>query len=221
MLGQAELAQGSAQRRFLVLNKWIIALMALLAFGGVAEAKKKPKLGPTITVLAPTPPVRAEDTWVLALSTGGQVRIQLRPDRAPSHVDRIKLLTRAGFYDGLTFHRVIEGFMAQAGDPKGTGEGGSALPDLKAEFNDLPHLRGTVSMARTSAPDTANSQFFICFQPVMKLDNKYTVFGRVLSGIEAVDAIARGEPPAEPSRIVKAWIESDGPDAARVPLPAS
>lgn len=221
MFGQAGLAQKSALRRNFVLRKWIIALMALLAFGGVAEAKKKPKAGPQFTVVAPTPPVRPEDTWILQLSTGGQVRMQLRPDRAPGHVDRIKLLTRAGFYDGLTFHRVIEGFMAQAGDPKGTGEGGSPLPDLKAEFNDLPHLRGTLSAARTSAPDTANSQFFICFQPVMKLDNKYTVFGRVLSGMEFVDAIARGEPPAEPSRIVRAWIESDGPDAARVPLPVS
>ena len=133
---------------------------------------------------------------------------------------RIKQLARAGFYDGVTFHRVIEGFMAQTGDPQGTGEGGSPLPDLKAEFNDLPHLRGTVSMARTNEPDTANSQFFIVFTPVMRLDNKYTVFGRVMSGMQYVDAIERGEPPLNPSKIVHAWIGADGPDAARVPLPA-
>jgi peptidylprolyl isomerase len=133
-------------------------------------------------------------------------------------VERIRALTRAGFYDGVVFHRVIDGFMAQTGDPQGTGQGGSPLPDLKAEFNDLPHLRGAMSMARTNEPDSANSQFFIVFQPTLRLDNKYTVLGRVVSGMAFVDAIERGEPPANPSRIVKAWIAADGPSAPRVPL---
>ncbi len=201
-----------------MLKKVLIVMMAFLAMSSVAEAKKKPKFAPVVPVTLTTPPVTADDTLVLQLSTGGAVKIQLRPDIAPGHVARIKLLVRSGFYDGLVFHRVIEGFMAQTGDPKGTGEGGSALPDLKAEFNPLPHLRGSVSMARTDKPDSANSQFFICFQPAMKLDNKYTVFGRVISGIEFVDLIERGEPPASPSKIVKAWIQADGPNAARTPL---
>ncbi len=201
-----------------MLKRLIIALMAVLAFGGIAEAKKKPKIVAFVPVVLTAPPISADNTLDLQLSTGGNVRIQLRPDIAPSHVARIKTLVRAGFYDGVVFHRVIEGFMAQTGDPKGTGEGGSPLPDLKAEFNALPHLRGTVSMARTNAPDTANSQFFICFQPVMKLDNKYTVFGRVVSGMEFVDLIERGEPPASPSKVVRAWIEGDGPNAPRRPL---
>jgi len=203
-----------------VVKNWILALMAVLALGGVAEAKKKDVVAPT-PVASVTPPLTPDNTLVLQLSTGGAVRIQLRPDKAPGHVERIKTLTRAGFYDGLIFHRVIEGFMAQAGDPQGTGAGGSPLPDLKAEFNDLPHLRGALSMARTENPDSANSQFFIVFQPVMKLDNKYTVLGRVVEGMAYVDAIERGEPPASPSRIVKAWIESDGPDAPRVALPVA
>lgn len=158
----------------------------------------------------------------LELSTGGEVVILMRPDKAPASVERIRTLARAGFYDGIIFHRVIEGFMAQTGDPKGTGEGGSPLPDLKAEFNDLPHLRGAVSMARTDQPDTANSQFFICFQPTVRLDGKYTVFGRVTSGMQFVDAITRGDAEGRvldnPSKIVRAWIQADGRDAARVPL---
>lgn len=164
------------------------------------------------------PPPTPDNVLHLALSTGGEVTIELRPDRAPGHVARVKQLTRAGFYDGLLFHRVIEGFMAQTGDPEGTGSGGSPLPDLKAEFNDLPHFRGAVSMARTDDPNSANSQFFIVFQPTLRLDGKYTVFGRVLSGMQYVDAIERGEPPAAPSRIVKAWLGSDGRDAPRVTL---
>lgn len=204
-----------------MLKKLIFALMVMLATVGVAEAKKKPKLAPLSPIAATVPAPTADNVLLLQVSTGGVIRIQLRPDLAPGHVERIKLLTRAGFYDGVLFHRVIDGFMAQTGDPKGTGEGGSPLPDLKAEFNATPHLRGTVSMARTDQPDTANSQFFICFQPTMKLDNKYTVFGRVISGMEFVDAIERGEPPTNPSRIIKAWIEADGPNAARTPLPAT
>ncbi|MEO1044168.1 MAG: peptidylprolyl isomerase [Pseudomonadota bacterium] len=144
----------------------------------------------------------------LDLSTGGRVTIQLYPDVAPTHVERIKTLARQGFYDGIIFHRVIDGFMAQTGDPTGTGQGGSELPNLKAEFNRLPHIRGTVSMARTSDPDSANSQFFIVFYPRFSLDNKYTNFGRVKSGMQYVDMISRGEPPTQPSRIVQASLAS-------------
>jgi peptidylprolyl isomerase len=144
--------------------------------------------------------------WILDLSNGGQVVVQLRPDAAPLAVERIKTLTRQGFYNGLTFHRVIPGFMAQGGDPKGDGSGGSPLPDLKAEFNSLPHLRGTVSAARAAEPDSANSQFYIMFVPRVSLDGKYTVFGRVVSGMPFVDQIAPGEPPVEPTRIVRATL---------------
>lgn len=150
-----------------------------------------------------------DNTLVLTLSTGGDVRVLMRPDLAPGHVERIKLLTRQGFYDGLKFHRVIEGFMAQTGDPLGTGGGGSDLPDLKAEFNEFPHLRGVLSMARTNEEDSANSQFFIMLQPNFGLDNQYTVWGRVIDGMEFVDPIERGEPPANPSTIVKAVIAGD------------
>jgi peptidylprolyl isomerase len=162
--------------------------------------------------VAPAPAPAAadpENMLVLDLSTGGRVTIQMFPAVAPAHVERIKALTRQGFYNGVVFHRVIDGFMAQTGDPKGTGLGGSELPDLKAEFNNTPHLRGTVSMARTNEPDTANSQFFICFQPRFNLDKKYTAFGRVTSGMQFVDAIERGEPPASPSKVLQASIAAD------------
>ena len=201
------------------MKRLFVAAFMFFGLAGTASAKDEvpaPAPAPVSTIPAPEP----DNILVLDLSTGGQVRIQMRPDKAPKHVERIKQLTRAGFYDGVVFHRVIEGFMAQTGDPQGTGEGGSPLPDLKAEFNDLPHLRGTVSMARTNEPDTANSQFFIVFSPVLRLDNKYTVFGRVMSGMPYVDAIERGEPPLNPSKVVHAWIGADGPDAPRVPLPA-
>ncbi len=165
---------------------------------------------------APAPAANpAENILHLDLSTGGRVSILLFPDTAPAHVERIKTLTRQGFYNGIIFHRVIEGFMAQTGDPTGTGTGGSPLPDLKAEFSARPHLRGTVSMARAQSEDSANSQFFICFQPRFQLDNKYTVFGRVIAGMQYVDAIQRGEPPATPDRILQASIASDN-----VPPPA-
>ena len=142
----------------------------------------------------------------LDLSNGGRVVIQLRPDAAPLMVERIRTLTGQGFYNGLAFHRVIPGFMAQGGDPKGDGSGGSTLPDVKAEFNALPHLRGSVAAARTENPDSANSQFYIMFAPRASLDHKYTVFGRVISGMDAVDKIAEGEPPAEPTKIVSARV---------------
>jgi peptidylprolyl isomerase len=164
--------------------------------------------------LVATVPATPDNIWVLDLSDGGHVRIQLRPDVAPGAVERIKTLTRQHFYDGLAFHRVIDGFMAQGGDPKGDGTGGSELPDLKAEFNWLPHMRGTVSMARAEGEDSANSQFYIMLMPRMQLDHKYTVFGRVISGMDGVDKIARGEPPDAPTKIVKAAIEADQQSAA-------
>ena len=169
-------------------------------------------------VVAPVAAPDPQNILHLELSTGGAITVAMRPDKAPAHVERVKLLARAGFYDGLLFHRVIDGFMAQTGDPQGTGSGGSPLPDLKSEFNDLPHLRGSISMARTDDPNSANSQFFLLFQPTIRLDGKYTVFGRLTSGMAYVDAIERGEPPATPSKIVRAWIESDGQNAARVAL---
>jgi len=171
--------------------------------------------------LRATVPVTPDNIWVLDLSDGGHVRIQLRPDVAPGHVERIKALTRQGFYNGLEFHRVIDGFMAQGGDPKGDGTGGSELPDLKQEFNWLPHMRGTVSMARAAGEDSANSQFYIMLMPRLQLDHQYTVFGRVIDGMAGVDAISKGEPPANPTKIVRAYIESDGaPPAAPLPAPA-
>ena len=150
------------------------------------------------------------DTLTFTLDTGngqgGDVVIRLRPDLAPGHVERITELANEGFYDGVVFHRVIPGFMAQGGDPSGTGTGGSDRPDLKAEFNDAPHVRGTCSMARTAVPDSANSQFFICFDDARFLDRQYTVWGNVESGMEHVDALPKGEPPREPGTIVKASV---------------
>ena len=146
------------------------------------------------------------NTLTLTLSSGGDVVIKLRPDLAPGHVERITTLARDGFYDGVTFHRVIPGFMAQGGDPKGTGMGGSDLPDLKAEFNAEPHVRGACSMARTANPNSANSQFFICLDDATFLDRQYTVWGTVESGMEFVDKLPKGEPPREPGKIVKASV---------------
>lgn len=204
------------------MKSFLTAFMAVLALASPAIAKKKvkPAARAVAEAVVADPVATPDNLWHLRLSTGGDVVVQLRPDKTPLHVERIKTLTRAGFYDGLLFHRVIDGFMAQTGDPKGTGEGGSPLADVKAEFNDMPHLRGTVSMARANEVNSANSQFFIVFLPVMRLDGKYTAFGRVVSGMNYVDLIERGEPPASPARIVKAWIAADGPDAPRVPLPA-
>lgn len=158
-----------------------------------------------------------DNVLVLDLSNGGRVLIRLMPAWAPAHVERIKTLTQQGFYDGITFHRVIEGFMAQGGDPTGTGTSGSSLPDLKAEFNYMPHVRGSVSMARTDQPDTANSQFFIVFYPRFALDHRYTNFGRVIAGMDFVDAIARGEPPANPTKILQASLYSQNKPAPPPP----
>jgi peptidylprolyl isomerase len=146
------------------------------------------------------------NTLTLSLSSGGDVIIKLRPDLAPGHVERIATLAGEGFYDGVTFHRVISGFMAQGGDPTGTGMSGSKLPDLKAEFSAAPHVRGTCSMARAQNPNSANSQFFICFGDAGFLDGQYTVWGEVESGMEYVDALPVGEPPREPGKIVKASV---------------
>ena len=138
---------------------------------------------------------------IMTLDTG-EVRIKLRPDLAPNHVQRISELANEGFYDGVVFHRVIAGFMAQGGDPKGRGSGGSKKPNLKAEFSKEPHVRGVCSMARTSDPNSANSQFFICFADARFLDGQYTVWGEVTSGMEHVDALPKGEPPRTPGSIV-------------------
>ena len=140
-------------------------------------------------------------TLTMALETG-EVKIKLRPDLAPGHVQRIGARANEGFYDGVVFHRVIDGFMAQGGDPTGTGMGGSKMPNLKQEFSAEPHVRGVCSMARSSDPNSANSQFFICFDDATFLDRKYTVWGQVVEGMEHVDALPKGEPPRSPGKIV-------------------
>ena len=149
------------------------------------------------------------ENTILMETTQGSVTIALRPDLAPNHVARIKELAREGFYDGIVFHRVIDGFMAQCGCPKGTGTGGSDKPDLKAEFNAEPHVRGVCSMARTSAPNSANSQFFICFDDARFLDRQYTVWGKVVEGMEAIDKLKRGEPVRDPDSIVSMKVAAD------------
>lgn len=210
----------------------LIALSGLVMSGGPAlAAKKKPILVNPAQRLAPPPITDQQNIVYLDLSTGGRVTIRLYPNVAPKMVERFKTLTRQHFYDGLTFHRVIEGFMAQTGDPKGDGTGGSTLPDLPAEFNWMPHVRGAVSAAREGAADdasaadkkkaedSANSQFFIVLAPKLSLDKKYTVFGRVISGMEFVDAVERGEPPANPSRVLHAYVAADNPPAYTPPPP--
>ncbi|MFN3224769.1 MAG: peptidylprolyl isomerase [Hyphomicrobiales bacterium] len=143
----------------------------------------------------------ADSDTILLDTSKGEVKIKLRPDLAPNHVERIKTLVSEGFYDGVVFHRVIDGFMAQGGDPTGTGMGGSELPDLKQEFSSEPHVRGVCSMARSANPDSANSQFFICFGDASFLDGQYTVWGEVIEGMENVDQFARGEPVRNPDQI--------------------
>jgi peptidylprolyl isomerase len=184
------------------------ALFALPFVAFAVAAAAPPPTAPPLPSIAAPPEVAANpaNRLTLVLSNGGTVVIQMRPDLAPNQVERIQVLVRRGFYDGLTFHRVIPGFMAQGGDPKGTGEGGSELPDLKAEFTKMPFFRGTVAAARAESADSANSQFFIMFVPNPNLEGHYTVFGRVISGMDAVDKIAPGEPPEEPTKIVHASL---------------
>jgi len=194
---------------------------------GYAEPKFKTLV---VSEVPPAPKPTPDNTFNIQLSSGGVVSIELRPDKAPLSVERIKTLANRNFYDGTIFHRVIEGFMAQGGDPKGTGEGGSDLPDLKAEFNDLPHVRGAFAMARADKPDSANSQFYIMLAPNLTLDRNYTVVGRVYSGMKYADGIAKGEPPEHPTKIIHAWIGAPPadintpavPDApTAVPAPAT
>ncbi len=183
-------------------------LMLALPLAALVLTAAAPAPVPVAPSIAAPPEVAANpaNRLTLELSNGGTVVILLRPDLAPHHIAQIQALVRRGFYDGLSFHRVIPGFMAQGGDPKGTGEGGSDLPDIKAEFTTVPFLRGTVGAARAGSPDSANSQFFIMFAPNSSLDNNYTVIGRVTGGMTAVDTIAPGEPPAEPTKIVRAYL---------------
>jgi peptidylprolyl isomerase len=148
-----------------------------------------------------------ENTLIIE-TTKGPVTVELRPDLAPNHVARIKELARQGFYDGVVFHRVIDGFMAQTGDPTGTGRGGSGQK-LRAEFNAEPHTRGAVSMARAQSPDSGDSQFFICFDEATFLDRKYTVWGRVIDGMDNVDKLARGEPPSRPDKMLSVRVAAD------------
>ncbi len=188
--------------------------LSLAATPAFAKGKNKAPVTPAAPVLSalvdPDPSHDPDNVLALDLSNGGRVLIRLMPQWAPGHVERVKGLAKEGFYNGVIFHRVIDGFMAQTGDPTGTGQGGSKLPDLKAEFNFLPHVRGTVSMARTDEPDTANSQFFIVFYPRFALDHRYTNFGRVIAGMDVVDTIERGEPPANPTKVLQASMLSEG-----------
>lgn len=183
----------------------LMAPLALVAAAGAGA--QTPAAAPKASVNAPAE-VAADpaNRLTLSLSNGKSVVIQLRPDVAPQNVGRIQTLVRQGFYNGLVFHRVIPDFMAQGGDPKGNGTGGSPLPDLEAEFSTIPYMRGTVAMARAQSDDSANSQFFVMFSPNVSLWGKYTVIGRVMSGMDAVDAIEVGEPPANPTRIVQARL---------------
>ena len=157
---------------------------------------------------AQTPKPTPENTLVIELKTG-KVLIQLRPDLAPKHVARVKELTKEGFYNGILFHRVIPGFMAQTGDPTGTGTGGSKLPDLPAEFTATGFERGTIGAARTGNPNSANSQFFICFAQAAHLNGQYTTWGRVIEGMQHIDQVAKGEPPANPDKMLKVYLQSD------------
>ena len=199
------------RRTFAALFPGLILSLTLAAAPVIAKPKAPAVPAPVVLNAFVDPDLSHDPDNILALdlSTGGRVLVRLMPQWAPGHVERIKTLTKQGFYNGLIFHRVIEGFMAQTGDPTGTGTSGSTLPDLKAEFNSMPHVRGTLSMARTEAPDSANSQFFIVFYPRFALDHRYTNFGRVISGMNVVDTIERGEPPTNPTKIVQASLLSE------------
>lgn len=215
-----------------VMAAMLIAVPASAQGGGKQPEKAEPLRADRVAAQLPAGAVEAaamlkdpDNLWLLDLSSGGRVTVQLRPDVAPKMVERIKILTRRHFYDGLLFFRVNDApeGMAQGGDPNNNGSGESDLPDLPAEFNRTPHLRGTVSAARLgvregatpeqvkAAHDSANSQFFIMLTPKLAFDENYTVFGRVVSGMQWVDAMERGEPPANPTKIVRAWIASDNP----------
>jgi len=199
------------------------AVACMVSFAPAAYAQEQAEnAAPKPIPLSANPDVTQdpENILLLDLSNGKRVAIRLVPEWAPSHVERIKTLTRQGFYDGVIFHRVIDGFMAQTGDPTGTGRGGSELPDVPAEFNMFPHVRGSVSMARAADKDSANSQFFIVFYPRFSLDRNYTNFGRVIAGMNAVDAIEQGEPPANPTYVVQASIAADG-KPQKIPEPAA
>ena len=175
-------------------------------------AKPAPVSAPMPSIIAPAQiAANKANHLFIQLSSGGTVEIVLRPDLAPHHVERIQTLVRRGFYDGLTFHRVIPDFMAQGGDPKGSGEGGSDLPDLKAEFTAVPFMRGTFGAARANSPDSANSQFFVMYARHPELDESYTVMGRVVAGMDAADGIAPGEPPPQPTKIVHAYLGDAAP----------
>jgi peptidylprolyl isomerase len=189
--------------RFSALLSFLVLAFGVAACGNSSTAE----VGGPATV-GGTQPMAGGDggnTLVLELTTG-TVKIKLRPDLAPQHVARVKQLANEGFYNGIIFHRVIPGFMAQTGDPTGTGTGGSPYPDLPAEFTPTPFERGTVGAARSSSPNSANSQFFICFTHTPNLNGQYTVWGQVIDGMIAVDKIAKGEPPPKPDKIVKAYI---------------
>ena len=177
--------------------KTLLASLALVLVALAMPAAAQPKTDPA-------------NTLVIELKTG-KVYIQLLPNLAPKHVERVKTLARQGFYNGIVFHRVIGGFMAQTGDPTGTGTGGSKLPDLPAEFTPTAFERGTVGAARTSDPNSANSQFFICFTHTPSLNGQYTVWGKVVDGMPHVDQIAKGEPPANPDKMLKVYVLADGP----------
>jgi cyclophilin family peptidyl-prolyl cis-trans isomerase len=186
---------------------------------GLAEPRYRGHDGEASAPAKPgVPKADPANIFNVQLSTGGVVSVLLRPDKAPLAVERIKTLAGRHFYDGTIFHRVIDDFMAQGGDPKGTGEGGSDLPNLKSEFNDLPHVRGAMAMARAGDVNSANSQFYLMISPNLTLDERYTVIGRVMAGMAYVDLIEKGEPPAHPTRIVRAWIGAPPADAATPPV---
>lgn len=207
-----------------MLSSFAAAALAFAPSAVIAQDEEQEQEAPTSSFsYAPInydASVEPENVWVLDLSNGERVKVRLMPEWAPSHVDRIKTLTQRGFYDGLIFHRVIDGFMAQGGDPTGTGQGGSELPDLKAEFNPMPHVRGTLAMARATEEDSANSQFFIVCYPRFSLDKRYTNFGRVIENMAGVDAINKGEPPQDPTRIVQASLASDNRPPPSTPAPS-
>ena len=187
----------------------------LKSFACVAASLMAAALTGVANAQAPAPAADPANTLVLELKTG-KVTIALRPDLAPKHVERVKALAKEGFYNGHKFHRVIEGFMAQTGDPTGTGTGGSKLGNLPAEFSAEPFRKGTIGAARSASPDSANSQFFICFTDFGcdSLKGKYTIWGKVVTGMQYVDAITRGEPPSTPDTIVKMYLASDAGAAA-------